>query len=191
MCGISGFVGSPRENEWHESFAMLTALLLTSQRRGRHATGFVSLTEPYRDRHKSDILTDKQPLPASRFIQQSSQCKSLRHKRSTMVLLHSRFATHGDSENPDNLHPFVSHDQNLYLVHNGVINNHLELIEDHRLNITGECDSESLIRLIEHHGNVADGIDYCLRHSSGSMAIAVMDILSKKLYLARNSGRPI
>ena len=52
-----------------------------------------------------------------------------------------------------NNHPFASADGRFHLVHNGVLSNHEDVCERHQLRLTGNCDSESLLRLIEMIGD--------------------------------------
>ncbi len=59
-------------------------------------------------------------------------------KNVTSVMLHTRFAT--CSKGIDNVHPFVSNDNEVSIIHNGVISNHKEY---DKLNST--CDSEVIL----------------------------------------------
>ena len=66
---------------------------------------------------------------------------------------HSRWATHG-KVNDDNAHPFISFNKNIVLVHNGIINNYLDLKEK-LLNegclFNSDTDSEVVANLIDYY----------------------------------------
>ncbi len=105
MCGIIGFAGHVPEGHWGETHAMLEALFLESEQRGRDATGFVARTEPYKDPFACDVVLSKQPVPVRRFVAEDASWRALRHRRCSMVLGHVRWATHGSATDDFNNHP--------------------------------------------------------------------------------------
>jgi glucosamine 6-phosphate synthetase-like amidotransferase/phosphosugar isomerase protein len=191
MCGIIGFVGEVPEGKWLETYDILNALFLAAEHRGTHATGYVAMTSPFKTPMNEDIVTDKQPIRASEFIEENRAWRSLRHRRCSLLLGHVRWETHGSSQNSKNLHPHVHEDGGLHLVHNGVIADHQATARKHGLELYSECDSEVLIRLLEQYKNPHDGLHACLGKVTGSMSIAVFDYERECLWLARNSGRPL
>lgn len=72
---------------------------------------------------------------------------------------HLRWATHGDPSDNITNHPHPC--DGGWMVHNGVVRNHLELEVKHELLPSGECDSEILARLAEEIG----GVNYLERAS--------------------------
>jgi glucosamine 6-phosphate synthetase-like amidotransferase/phosphosugar isomerase protein len=191
MCGIIGFVGEVPEGKWIETYDILNALFLAAEPRGLDATGFVAMTSPLKTPMNEDLVTDKQPIRASEFIEKNRAWRSLRHRRCSLLLGHLRWGTHGSSVDPKNLHPHVHEDGGLYLVHNGVIADHRATARKHGLELLSECDSEVLIRLLEQYQNPHDGLKACLQKVSGSMSVVVFDYERECLWLARNSGRPL
>ncbi|MGE5607931.1 MAG: class II glutamine amidotransferase [Bacillota bacterium] len=191
MCGIIGLVNFSQE-DWRQSHALLRALFLASESRGRDATGYVAqlhrMDEPFVGR----TIVAKAPITASRFVEDNSVFRRLRHQRCSVFVGHVRAATHGAADTGDNRnnHSFVGED-GLYLVHNGVVLNHREVADAHALHLESECDSEVLLRLIETEEHRALGLDLCLREVQGSMAIAVFDSAAGLVWLARNKGRPL
>ena len=96
-------------------------------------------------------------------------------------ILHTRWATHGEV-NDINAHPHFDCRKEIFLVHNGIIENYRELKE--KLVKEGhifysECDTEVLPHLIEKHfqGNLEDAVRKALREVRGTYGIAV---ISKK-----------
>jgi glucosamine 6-phosphate synthetase-like amidotransferase/phosphosugar isomerase protein len=149
------------------------------------------VAESLKRRGVETVITDKQPVPASRFVQENLAWRSLAHRRCIVVIAHTRWGTHGKSDDPRNLHPFSDAKRSLFMVHNGVVSNHLELAEKHQLRLLGECDSESLLGVIARHADVSAGLGTCLREVKGSMAVALYDHANGQVWLARNNGNPL
>lgn len=189
MCGILGYTGESSEGQWGQTLEILKQLFIATEHRGKHATGFVARTEPFRNRLWYDIILEKQPVSASEFVEQNQVWKQLKHKRCSTVLGHCRWATHGDPCDNQNNHPFTGR-LNLYLVHNGILINHRAICNQHHLTVKSECDSEAILRYVESFANPVDGLDLAINRFDGSMAVAIFDEESDLLYLARNDGKP-
>jgi glucosamine--fructose-6-phosphate aminotransferase (isomerizing) len=95
---------------------------------------------------------------------------------------HTRWATHG-RPNEDNAHPHADCTGRLALVHNGIIENHVELSDEliaagHRLE--SETDTEVLAHLVESHlathpdDGLAAAVRSALGRVRGAFAIAVV-----------------
>lgn len=193
MCGIFGFAGRTKENGWTETFDILNALFLASECRGKDASGFIAMTEPYANSLNFNMVTDKQAIRASEFAEQSQAWQSLRHRRCSMLLGHVRLATHGGPA-IENLHPFYGlglHGRGLNLVANGIVLDHRAVAERYGLKLRGENDCEVLIRLMETFPDPKRGLDACLTRVDGSLAIAVLDEKRYCIWLACVEGRPL
>ena len=55
----------------------------------------------------------------------------------------------------------------------------------------GECDSESLLRLVEKIGEPRLGLAACLTEFRGSMAVVLYDARTRLLWMTTNGGRPL
>lgn len=192
MCGIAGFIGHAREGQWRQTHSILGELFLASEHRGRDATGFAALTDPLGRHTRQLVVVGKEPVEASRFVGINTDWKRLTQRRCAAVIQHVRAATHGNAHTGDNRnnHPFVG-DNGLLLVHNGIISNHAELMDQFSLRARTECDSEALLRVVEQAKHPAEGLTTCLREVQGSMAVAVLDSRRGVVYLATNGGRPL
>ena len=109
-------------------------------------------------------------------------------------IAHTRWATHG-KPSKENAHPHISNN-NIAIVHNGIIENHLEIknkfFQD--LSFASETDSEILAHLINFYrkeNEIFEAVYLALKEVKGSYAIAVLDKKNpEKLIVARN-GSPL
>ncbi len=93
---------------------------------------------------------------------------------------HTRWATHGEP-NDINAHPHVSENGSIALVHNGIIENYLE-IKEHLLKqgvtFTSDTDSEVVAQLLEFHynecHNMLEAVGRVLRRIEGSYAFGII-----------------
>lgn len=112
---------------------------------------------------------------------------------------HTRWATHG-SVNIDNAHPHTSKDGNVFLVHNGVIENADEIKKYLKLqNITfyGETDSEVLVNLISHNYKKykpcthVEAIKKSLREVEGTYGLAIIFKDNKEVIYGAKRSSPL
>ena len=93
---------------------------------------------------------------------------------------HTRWATHGEP-NDANAHPHVSENGSIALVHNGIIENYLE-IKEHLVKLgvkfTSDTDSEVVAQLLEYHynecHNMLEAVGRVLRRIEGSYAFGII-----------------
>lgn len=113
---------------------------------------------------------------------------------STLGIAHTRWATHGEPSEK-NAHPHESNER-IYIVHNGIIENHLELkifLEEEGYQINSETDSEVISHLLDYFlnqgNNILDSIYLTKEKLDGAYAIAVLDIKDdENIYLARSKS---
>ena len=109
---------------------------------------------------------------------------------------HTRWATHGEPSE-SNAHPHKSDDGNVVAVHNGIIENYLELKE--KLTRKGyvfysETDTEVAVKLIDYYykkyeGTPIDAINHAMVRIRGSYALAVMfKDYPEKIYVSRKDS---
>ena len=128
MCGIFGFISS----EGHgPEMSRLRRLALVTQSRGDHAFGLAWLDED------GSIQTFKRPGPAKAYLDELDRCR-----HAVVVVGHCRFATHGSPLDNRNNHPHAAGAG--FIVHNGVILNHQQLVNRYGLDQQSQCDSEVL-----------------------------------------------
>lgn len=92
---------------------------------------------------------------------------------------HTRWATHG-APSDVNAHPHLSADEQIAVVHNGIIENYVELrkmlTEQHGIRFRSETDSEVIAQLIGIHyeGNLEDAVYKAVAQMRGAYAISVI-----------------
>ena len=93
---------------------------------------------------------------------------------------HTRWATHGEP-NDINAHPHVSENGSIALVHNGIIENYLEIKEHLQklgVTFTSDTDSEVVAQLLEYHynecHNMLEAVGRVLRRIQGSYALGII-----------------
>ena len=109
---------------------------------------------------------------------------------------HTRWATHGEpSEN--NAHPHKSDDGTVVAVHNGIIENYLELKEKlvrKGYTFYSETDTEVAVKLVDYYykkyeGTPVDAINHAMVRIRGSYALAVMfKDYPEEIYVARKDS---
>ncbi len=107
---------------------------------------------------------------------------------------HTRWATHGRPSD-ENAHPHTDCQGDLVVVHNGILENYLEIKE--RLAAEGhhfrsETDTEVLAHLIEHHLKASGRIDRALKAAlgeiAGSYAVGVVSTAAPDRLVAAKHG---
>ena len=92
---------------------------------------------------------------------------------------HTRWATHG-APSDANAHPHLSADGRIAVVHNGIIENYVELrkmlTDEHSIRFRSETDSEVIAQLIGIHyeGNLEDAVYKAVAQMRGAYAISVI-----------------
>jgi len=178
MCGIVGYIGN--KNDIRIGIEALKRL----EYRGYDSAGMAVY-----DPEKKEISTVK---AVGRIFNLEKKLSQIDLK-GMPFLFYTRWATHG-GVTEINCHPHTDCKNNIYLVHNGIIENYQILKEKlirkgHKF--VSETDTEVLPHLIEHFfkGNLEEAVRKALHFVKGTYALA---IISKedpnKLVLARNSA---
>ena len=175
MCGIFGFI--TRAGEGPE-IARLRRLALITQTRGMHAFGLAWLDEG------GTIQTFKQPGAAQNYLDELERCRN-----AVIVIGHCRYATHGSPADNRNNHPHSAGGG--YLVHNGVMHNHQELVRHYLLRPQSQCDSEVLGLLMARcPGTIAQRSAWAANQADGELAMLGVWRKPNRLLVARR-GRPL
>ncbi|TAJ93522.1 MAG: glutamine--fructose-6-phosphate transaminase (isomerizing) [Gammaproteobacteria bacterium] len=111
-------------------------------------------------------------------------------------IAHTRWATHG-KPSVDNAHPHVSRDE-VALVHNGIIENHLELKERQiaiGYTFYSQTDTEVVANQVHHflktEGDLLHAVHRACQMLKGAYALGVISASQPNLLVATRSGSPL
>lgn len=153
MCGIAGF--SLSKNSKINSKKLANALLCGIESRGNQASGYAWQDGVSSGMYKSNVRGSSLSL------------KGMPRNADT-VILHTRYATHGSVKVMANNHPVTSPDNNIALVHNGVIYNHQRVRTELGYTLP-EVDTSVIPAILQKHG--VDRLDML----DGDASIAWLD----------------
>lgn len=113
---------------------------------------------------------------------------------SNIGIIHTRWATHGGvTEN--NAHPHISYNNNIAVVHNGIIENYKELkikLLENNYVFNGQTDSEIISNLIDFHYSKHKDFEKAffetLKEIQGSYGIAVICKDQNKILIAKENS---
>ncbi len=162
MCGIVGYVG-PRD-----AAPILLEGLRRLEYRGYDSAGIAVLTAA------GEVFIVKKAGKLTNLTNHLNGDAPAGHPG----IAHTRWATHG-RPNDTNAHPHTDCTGKLALIHNGIIENYVEIksrlsAAGHRF--TSETDTEVLAHLIESHysGDLVEAVRGALNEVRGAYAIGVM-----------------
>lgn len=181
MCGIVGFTGN------QQAAPIILNGLSKLEYRGYDSAGIA-----VRD-GDSDIKIVKAKGRLKVLSEKTNDGKSL---IGTCGIGHTRWATHGEPSE-ENAHPHYSDDYSVVAVHNGIIENYLELKEKllkKGYKFYSDTDTEVAVKLIDYYykkyfGNPIDAINRSMVRIRGSYALAVMfKDYPGEIYVARKDS---
>lgn len=162
MCGIIGYIGKK------QAFPVLLSGLLKLEYRGYDSFGFAVLQK------------NKNPFYYKKIGKISNAQEKLLEMdvKGSWGIAHTRWATTGDITDK-NAHPQTDCSQNIFVVHNGIIENYKELREEliadgHKF--TSETDTEVIAHLIEENflDNLENAVKKALKKIKGTYGLAVI-----------------
>ena len=181
MCGIVGYIGKK------EAYPVLINGLKKLEYRGYDSSGIMLSGKKTFIRKTKGKVSDLEIL-----------FKNEKDKKGNIGLGHTRWATHGPP-NKINSHPHVSNSGELYLIHNGIIENYDSLKTILRRKgyvFKSETDSEVLVNLIEEIKKtkkikLGKAVRLALKEVVGAYAIAVFDSLNPSEIVTAKLGSPL
>ncbi|MDQ6682747.1 MAG: glutamine--fructose-6-phosphate transaminase (isomerizing) [Chloroflexota bacterium] len=162
MCGIVGYVG-PRD-----AAPILIDGLRRLEYRGYDSAGIALLTAD------GSVFIEKKAGKLTNLTEHLNGGAPAGHPG----IAHTRWATHG-RPNDTNAHPHRDCTGKLALIHNGIIENYLEIkarLEAAGHRFLSETDTEVLVHLIEakYSGDLVEAVRAALNEVRGAYAIGVM-----------------
>ena len=180
MCGIVGAVASRNVTK------ILIEGLKRLEYRGYDSAGLAILDE------NQQISVCKREGKVSKLEAALEQEAVLGH----LGIAHTRWATHG-KPCEENAHPHVSTDE-IALVHNGIIENYLELkevLEKNGYLFYSETDTEVIVHLIHQHQktttNLLEAVEKTIAQLKGAYGLAVFCRKEPNRLIVARSGSPL
>jgi len=111
-------------------------------------------------------------------------------------IAHTRWATHGEPSEP-NAHPHICN-ENVAVVHNGIIENHADLRAQQSANgfrFTSETDTEVVVHQIESYlqqtDDLLEAVKKSIKDFEGAYALGVVSPKESNRLIATRSGSPL
>ncbi|MGC9100353.1 MAG: glutamine--fructose-6-phosphate transaminase (isomerizing) [Caldisericum sp.] len=177
MCGIVGYIGDK------DALPILIDGLKRLEYRGYDSAGVAILGD--------DLHVVK---TAGRIKDLEERLKGTELK-GHLGIAHTRWATHG-IPNDVNAHPHFSESKNIVVIHNGIIENYLELkkmlIKEGKTFRT-ETDTEVIAYLIEefYEGDLLKAVQKAISMLEGSYALAILSKEEKDHFVAVRKDSPL
>jgi glucosamine--fructose-6-phosphate aminotransferase (isomerizing) len=177
MCGIVGYIGP------QDATPILLNGLKRLEYRGYDSAGLAVLD-------KGHIEIRREVGKLQRLVDLVSENSVHGH----VGIGHTRWATHG-VPSARNAHPHASSNGNIVVVHNGIVENYIELREE--LSAEGavfksETDTETIVHLVERYFSIENGLEKAARKAflllKGAHAVVVMSSLEPDKIVAARIG---
>lgn len=176
MCGIFGYVGD------RNAAPIILKGLKNLEYRGYDSAGLVVF-----DGQKARCVKKKGRVAILEQILSQKKLKGF------IAIGHTRWATHGEPSDK-NAHPFCDCQKEIWLVHNGIIENYLSIKEKllkrgHKF--SSETDTEAVVHLLEelYQGDIIEAVKKTLKIIKGAYALALFSIKEPdKIIIARTSS---
>ena len=165
MCGIIGFAGKT------EAVPILLDGLERLEYRGYDSAGVATISADGR----LQVKKSKGRLSVLRELLDSQNPLS-----GNIGIGHTRWATHGEP-NDTNAHPHVGQERKIAVVHNGIIENYLEIKNSlirKGVVFSSDTDTEVIVQLLEYYyrkkSNLMDAVYAVLNRIKGAYAMGIL-----------------
>ena len=178
MCGIIGYVGEGSTSE------MLLAGLRSLEYRGYDSAGIAVVRE-------SELTVLRSEGKLDNLARQVDPAKIV----GSYGLGHTRWATHG-RPNEENAHPHRDCDGSIVVVHNGIVENYLDLktaLADEGHRFVTETDTEVIAHTIEKffEGSLSEAVRRTLGELEGVFAFVALSAAEPDLLVGARMGPPL
>jgi len=180
MCGIIGFLGNK------DAIDSVLDGLTKLEYRGYDSAGIAYL--------QGNTITNVKAV--GHVDQLISKTKQNCPPSNTQIAIgHTRWSTHGEPTEL-NAHPHLSNNGEIAVVHNGIIENYLELIEllkGHGITMRSETDTEVIPNLIQIYfdGDLKKATQKAIKQLKGSYAIVALAAKNPTTLVCVKQGMPL
>ncbi len=180
MCGIIGYVGE------RKAVPVLLYGLQRLEYRGYDSAGIAVI-----DKELNSIIVEKQ-VGKIKDLQEFLWNKKI---EGTVGIGHTRWATHGEPSIV-NAHPHISEKGTISVVHNGIIENYMELkreLEEKGYKFKSQTDTEVIAHLFEdlYEDNLLKTALKVVKKLKGAYAVGVISTLEPDKIVAIKKGSPL
>ncbi|WP_456455663.1 glutamine--fructose-6-phosphate transaminase (isomerizing) [Methanopyrus sp.] len=184
MCGIVGYIGE------RDAAPIIVDSLVRLEYRGYDSAGVATI-------HEGRLYVEKDAGKLTEGGEPTKLQRNLRKLPGKVGIGHTRWATHGDP-NRRNAHPHTDCRDEIAVVHNGIIENFMQLkeeLEDKGHRFDSETDTEIVPHLIEQ--GMREGKSFfeafveAVRRLEGSYAIAAICTREPDVILAARKESPL
>lgn len=163
MCGIIGYVGDEQK-----AMEVILDGLSKLEYRGYDSAGLAIIED-------GKIFIEKK----SGKLENLKQALEKKEEKAYIGIGHTRWATHGNPTD-ENSHPHFSNDRKVAVVHNGIIENYLELkkeLLEEGYNFNSQTDSEVVAHLFSkyYNGDMLETLMKVREKIRGSYALGIID----------------
>ncbi len=177
MCGIVGYIGDK------DATPIVLAGLKKLEYRGYDSAGIAVLSEG-----QIEVRRD-----AGKLANLETLIKNLPIK-GNVGIGHTRWATHGEPS-ARNAHPHLGATGKVVVVHNGIVENFIELKEElikDGVSFQSDTDTETIVHLIEKYLSKGEGLEASVRSTlqrlKGAHGVVVMSTLEPDKIIAARVG---
>jgi glucosamine--fructose-6-phosphate aminotransferase (isomerizing) len=181
MCGIVGYIGHKQASN------IVLNGLEALEYRGYDSAGLVFFDQQNRPELIKQTGRVKNLLPLLDQVNRANQ----------LAIGHTRWATHG-LPTSNNAHPHTNNDQTIFVVHNGIIENYLQLkslLTNQGYTFNSETDSEVIPMLIDYYykklKNFDNGLRAALADLKGTYALAIINSQQPDTIYATRLSSPL
>lgn len=178
MCGIVGYIGK------RDTQSVLIEGLKKLEYRGYDSAGIA-------------VYTNK----GLKITKATGRLANLEHKLEDAPLVgsagigHTRWATHGKPSDV-NSHPHTDHSKKFSVVHNGIVENYLELKDElisQGYEFVSETDTEVISHLLarEYNGDIVAAVQKAISYMRGAFALGVLTEYEPEKLVAVRQASPL
>src|ERR1700738_3787949 len=179
MCGIVGYIGT------RKAVPIILEGLRRLEYRGYDSAGLAVYCED------NDLAVRR----ASGKLRNLEEAIRVNPMDGPYGIGHTRWATHG-RPTEENAHPHRDCKGDIVVVHNGIVENYLQL--KHQLQLEGhkfvtETDTEVIAHLVDkyYEGNLEEAVRRAVKELSGVFALAIIASSDPNKIVAARSGPPV
>ena len=179
MCGIVGYIGTK------QAAPILVEGLKKLEYRGYDSAGIAVFDK------NNNIQVIKTKGRLSALEEKLKPC----NLQSNLGIGHTRWATHGEP-NDVNSHPHTSQNGHIAVVHNGIIENYMQLkefLQSKGFLFQSDTDTEVIAQLVEYNfkGNLVKAVMNTLNDLEGSYALEVICTTCPEEFVAARKDSPL